>query len=118
MVGWTTLPTRGSSAPVHVTASDVSLFSKFPVTVTADLPAGGTFKVDGTFGPVDEADTALTPLNAKLNVTGLNLASTGFLDSSAGLRGIVDLDGNLSSQGGQAQTKGSVTLSKALLVAG
>jgi len=57
------------------------------VAVTADLPNGGKFKLDGTAGPVDEADTALTPLDAKLNVTGLDLASTGFLDSSAGLGG-------------------------------
>jgi len=34
------------------------------------------------------------------NVTGLDLASTGFLDSSAGLGGIADLEANLSSKGG------------------
>ncbi len=118
IVGSTTSQKRSTYEHVNVTASDVSLTTKFPVTVTADLPGGGKFKLDGTVGPVDEADTALTPLNAKLNVTGLNLASTGFLDSSAGLGGILDLDGNLSSQGGEAQTKGSVKLSKALLVAG
>src|SRR6266478_2342828 len=118
IVGSTNSQKRSTYDHVNVTASDVSLTSKFPVTVTADLPSGGKFKLDGTFGPVDEADTALTPLNAKLNVASLNLASTGFLDSSAGLGGLVDLDGNLSSQGGEAQTKGTVKLSKALLVAG
>src|SRR5258707_5990418 len=104
IVGSTNSQKRSTYDHVNVTASDVSLTSKFPVTVTADLPSGGKFKLDGTFGPVDEADTALTPPNAKLNVAGLNLASTGFLDSSAGLGGLVDLDGNLSSQGGEAQT--------------
>ncbi len=118
IVGSTNSQKHSTYDHVNVTASDVSLTSRFPVTVTADLPGGGKFKLDGTAGPVDEADTALTPLNAKLNVTGLNLAATGFLDSSAGLGGILDLDGNLSSQGGEAQTKGSVKLSKALLVAG
>ncbi len=118
IVGSTNSQKRSTYDHVNVTASDVSLTSKFPVTVTADLPSGGKFKLDGTFGPVDQADTSLTPLNAKLNVTGLNLASTGFLDSSAGLGGLVDLDGNLSSQGGEAQTKGTVKFSNALLVAG
>src|SRR5229473_185334 len=99
IVGSTNSQKRSTYDHVNVTASDVSLTSKFPVTVTADLPSGGKFKLDGTFGPVDEADTALTPLNAKLNVASLNLASTGFLYSSAGLGGLVDLDGNLSSQG-------------------
>ena len=118
IVGSTNSQKRSTYDHVNVTASDVSLTSKFPVTVTADLPAGGKLKLDGTFGPVDQADTALTPLNAKLNVAGLNLASTGFLDPSMGLGGTVDLDANLSSQGGEAQTKGNAKLSKALFVAG
>lgn len=118
IVGSTTSQKRSTYDHVNVTASDVSLTSKFPVTVTADLPAGGKLKLDGTFGPVDQVDTALTPLNAKLNVTGLNLASTGFLDPSMGLGGIVDLDADVSSQGGEAQTKGNAKLSKALLVVG
>src|SRR5256886_1198154 len=99
IVGSTNSQKRSTYDHVNVTASDVSLTPKFPVTVTADLPAGGKLKLDGTFGPVDQADTALTPLNAKLNVTGLNLASTGFLDPSMGLGGIVDLDASLSSKG-------------------
>jgi AsmA protein len=103
---------------LNITASNVSIVSRFPVTVTADLPQGGKFKLDGTAGPVDQEDTSLTPLDAKLAVTALNLASTGFLDSSAGLGGVVDLDGTVSSRDGQAETKGNVKLSKALLVAG
>src|SRR5437660_4132907 len=112
LVGSTNSQKRSTYDHVNVTASDVSLTSKFPVTVTADLPAGGKFKLDGTVGPVDQADTAITPLDAKLNVTSLDLASTGFLDSSAGLGGILDLDSNLSSQGGEPQTKGTVKFSK------
>ena len=103
---------------LNITASNVSMVSKFPVTVTADLPQGGRFKLDGTAGPIDQEDTSLTPLDAKLVISALNLASTGFLDSSAGLGGVVDLDGTVSSRGGEAETKGSVKLSKALLVAG
>src|SRR5258707_7432472 len=99
IVGATSSQKRSTYDHVDVTASDVSITSKFPVTVTADLPSGGKLKLDGTFGPVDQVDTALTPLNAKLNVTGLNLASTGFLDPSMGLGGIADLDANLSSHG-------------------
>jgi AsmA protein len=117
-VGSTNSQKRSVYDHVNVTASDVSLTTKFPVTVTAELPDGGKFKLDGTAGPVDEADAALTPVNAKLNVTGLNLASTGFLDPSLGLGGIADLDADLASQNGEAETKGTVRLSKALLVAG
>src|SRR5262249_31640200 len=71
---------KSNYSNVNVTASNVSLVSKFPVTVTADLPGGGNFKVDGTAGPVNGANTVLTPLSAKINVNSLNLASTGFVD--------------------------------------
>jgi AsmA protein len=109
---------KSSYSNVNVTASNVSLVSKFPVTVTADLPGGGNFKIDGTAGPVNESNTVLTPLSAKINVNSLNLASTGFLDPSAGLGGILDLDGTIDSASGAASTKGTAKLSKALLVAG
>jgi len=118
IVGSTSSQKRSTYDHVDVSASDVSITSKFPVTVTADLPSGGKFKLDGTVGPVDQADAEFTPLDAKLTISSLNIASTGFVDSSLGLGGIVDLDANLSSKGGEAQVKGTMKFSKALLVAG
>lgn len=118
IVGAANSPKRSTYDNLNITASDFSMTSKFPVTVTADLPAGGKFKLDGTAGPIDPSDTSLTPLDAKLTVSSLNLASTGFLDSSEGLGGILDLDGTIASRGGEAQTKGAAKLSKALLVEG
>jgi len=117
-VGSTSSQKRSTYDNVSVVASNVSLTSKFPVTVTADLPGGGNFKLDGTAGPVDEQNSVLTPLNAKLTVNSLNLASTGFLDPSAGLGGILDLNAETASQNGESKTKGNAKLSKALLVAG
>ena len=118
IVGSTTSQKRSTYDNVNVVASNVSLTSKFPVTVTADLPGGGNLKVDGTAGPIDEKNTVLTPLSAKLTVNSLNLASTGFVDPSAGLGGILDLNATLESQKGIAETKGTAKLSKALLIAG
>jgi AsmA protein len=117
-VGETGPRKRSGYNNLNITASNVSMVSQFPVTVTADLPQGGKFKLDGTAGPVNQEDTSLTPLDAKLAISALNLASSGFLDSSAGLGGVVDLDGTVSSRDGQAEIKGNVKLSKALLVAG
>ncbi len=118
IVGSTTSQKRSAYDHVNVTATNVSMVSKFPVTVTASLPGGGKLKLDGNAGPIDQTDTSFTSLNAKLNVDSLNLASTGFLDPAAGLGGILDLDGTVTSQGGEAESKGSAKLSKALLVAG
>ncbi|MFI5057278.1 MAG: AsmA family protein [Candidatus Acidiferrales bacterium] len=117
-VGSTSSKKRSTYDHVSVTASNVSMTSKFPVTLTAQLPDGGNLKLDGSVGPIDEADAALTPLDAKLNVTSLNLASTGFLDPSLGLGGLLDLAATIASHNGEAETKGDAKLSKALLVAG
>jgi AsmA protein len=54
-VGSTSNQKRSTYDNVGVVASNVSLTSKFPVTVSADLPGGGNFKLDGTAGPVDQA---------------------------------------------------------------
>ncbi len=118
VVGSTANQKRSTYDHVDVVASNFSMTSKFPVTVTADLPAGGKFKLDGTAGPIDETDASLTPVDAKLDVTGLDLVSTGFLDASAGLSGILDVSANLASQNGEAETKGTAKFSKAMLVAG
>jgi AsmA protein len=103
---------------VSVVTSNVSITSQFPVTVKADLPGGGNFKLDGTAGPINQTNTQLTPLNAKLIVDNLNLASTGFVDPSVGLGGNLDLNATVQSQAGVAALNGSAKLSKALLVAG
>jgi len=118
ILGTTTSQKRTTYDKVNVTASDFSLHSKFPVTVTAALPGGGDMKLEGNVGPMDKSDTTLTPVDAKLHVSNLNLATTGFLDPSLGLGGLVDLDTTLANQGGFAQTNGTVKLSKALLVQG
>jgi len=118
IVGSTSSQKRSTYDHVSIVASNFSMTSKFPVTVTADLPAGGKLKLDGTAGPIDQEDASLTPLNAKLEITSLNLASTGFVDSSAGLGGLLDLSADLSSQNGQAASKGNVKISKALFIAG
>ncbi len=117
-IGSTSSPKRSTYDKVDLTASDVSLTTKFPVTLAANLPGGGNFKLEGTAGPLDQENTALTPVNAKLTINGLNLAATGFLDPSAGLGGLLDLNANIASQNAEAHVSGTAKLSKALLVAG
>jgi AsmA protein len=117
-VGSTASQKRSTYDHVNIVASNFSMTSKFPVTLTADLPSGGKFKLDGTAGPIDQTDASLTPMDAKLEVDSLDLGSTGFVDARAGLGGILDLTANLSSQNGEAQTKGNIKISKALFISG
>jgi AsmA protein len=118
VVGTTSSQQRTTYDHVNVKASDFSLNSKFPVSVSADLPGGGSLKLDGNVGPMDKTDSTLTPVDAKLHVASLNLATTGILDPSLGLGGIADVDTTLANEGGFAQTNGTVKLSKALFVQG
>jgi AsmA protein len=117
-VGTTTSQKRSVYTPVNLTAHDVAMNNSFPVELSVGLPGGGTMKIDGKVGPVDQKDAALTPQDVKLNISNLNLASTGFLDPSIGLGGIVDMDATLVSQSGVMAIKGAMKLSKAVLVAG
>jgi len=118
VVGLVNNPKRDTYDHVTVVASDISSHTKFPLKVSADLPGGGKFKLEGNAGPVDEKDASLTPMDAKLSATSLDLASTGFLEPGTGLGGLLDLDATLVSAQGEAQTKGNAKLSKALFISG
>ena len=118
VIGSTGSQKRSTYDHVDVSTSNVSTSSKFPFKVSANLPGGGKFTLAGEAGPVDATDTALTPLNAKLEISSMSLASAGVLDPSAGLGGSLDLNATLTSQNGEAQIQGTAKLSKALLIAG
>jgi AsmA protein len=103
---------------VTLEASDVSFTSQFPFKFSAKTPGDGSVKVGGKVGPVNPGDTALTPMSATVDVSHLDLASTGFVDSSSGLAGVIDFTGDLGSDGQQATAKGTVKAQKVKIVAG
>jgi AsmA protein len=94
---------------VTIEVTNFSFTSSFPFSISADLPAGGTVKLTGDAGPVNADNAALTPLDAKISVHNMNLASSGFLDPAAGIAGIADLDGTLTADGHQAKVEGTLT---------
>lgn len=118
IVGYVGNPKRTTYDHVKVEASDISTRGKFPFSISVDLPGGGKFKLDGNAGPLDAKDAALTPVDAKLTASSLNLGSTGFIEPNTGLGGLLDLDATLTSAQGQAETKGNAKLSKALFIQG
>jgi len=94
---------------VNIEVTNFSFASSFPFSMSAELPAGGTMKLTGNAGPVNADNAALTPLNAKISVHNMNLATSGFLDPAAGIAGIANLDGTLSSDGRRARVDGTLT---------
>jgi AsmA protein len=105
---WLTRDKPSTYAAVNVTARNVSYESQIPFTVAANTPGGGELKVEGTAGPVNRVDTAETPLTAAVTLQHLDLATTGFVDPSSGLGGVLDYTGTLRSDGKKAHTEATV----------
>jgi AsmA protein len=103
---------------VNLTASNVSYDSRFPFSLSANMPGGGKLDVKGQAGPVDRSDASRTPFSAQANITRLDLAASGFVDPGAGIAGVADFKGNVQSDGNHAQAKGAITASKLCLVKG
>jgi len=101
---------------VNVEVEHFSFSSSFPFQMTANTPSGGTAKLSGNAGPIDANDAASTPLNAKISVQKMNLATSGFIDPAAGIAGIADLDGTVMSDGRQAKANGTLKASNLVVV--
>lgn len=97
---------------VNVEATDISYTAPFPFKFKAKAPGGGSIALDGKIGPINATDASLSPLDAKVEVDSLDLAATGFVNPSAGLGGIMNFKGTASSDGRQANSKGSVKIDK------
>jgi len=97
---------------VNITVQKFSFTSKFPFTLSAALPGGGTVKLDGMAGPISATDAALTPMQAKVAVNNLDLAASGFVEPASGLGGIADFTGTVSSDGRQARSSGTASVEK------
>ncbi len=117
-VGSTTSPKQSVYEQVNLEATDVALNSQFPVRLSAGLPGGGSLNVAGKAGPLDRTDASLTPVTAKLEIKGLDLARTGFIDPASGIAGTLDLNSDVASASGQAQAKGTANLQKLQMVKG
>jgi len=97
---------------VNITVQNFSFTSKFPFMLSAGLPGGGTAKLEGTAGPIDSTDSSLTPLQAKVDVNNFDLAASGFVDPASGIAGLANFSGTVTSNGHQAQSSGTASISK------
>ena len=103
---------------VNVKVKDLSTTSVMPFELAAKTPGGGSMKAEGNLGPINPDDAAATPLKADVKVEHMDLASTGFIDPSSGLAGVLDFTGKLDSDGKVAHSDGKATVDKLRLVKG
>jgi AsmA protein len=98
---------------VNLTVTDLSYTSQFPFKLSAKDPGNGALKLEGKAGPIDQTDASLTPLNATIDVQHLDIATFGgFAGPPAGIAGLMDFNGSLTSDGKQMSSKGTVKTTK------
>jgi len=101
---------------VNIKASDLSYTTQFPFELTARTPGNGSLKLAGKAGPLNPQDSATTPVNAGVEVKNLDMKSTGFIDPSAGIAGLLDFSGTLNSDGHTATSNGKIIATHLQLV--
>ncbi len=113
--GEVTVAGAGAKAPsvynnVQLETTNFSLASAFPITLSLDLPGGGTLNLTGNVGPLNSTDATLTPLEADVKIDSFDIAKSGFVDPASGIGGLVDLTNHLSAANAKAHLKGVATI--------
>jgi AsmA protein len=93
---------------VNFEGTDFSATSKFPFALTAELPGGGEFSLQGKCGPISAGNTGATPFEAAMTIRDLDLAASGFVPASTGIQGVADFEGGIHSDGEQATASGTL----------
>ena len=92
---------------VNLVAHNISAHSAMPFTLSASMPGGGKMSLEGQAGPLNPADSAKSPLDAKLTLQHVDLAATGFVDANSGIGGTLDFDGQVKSDGHKIHSQGN-----------
>ena len=101
---------------VAVEVRDFSPGAAFPFSFAANFGGGGAIKLDGTVGPIDAADTAMTPVTGNLSLTQVDPVAAGLIDPSTGFAGVVSFNGKAQSNGRLVNTDGRLRVEKLRLV--
>src|SRR6266571_4673913 len=91
---------------VNLVAHNISTHSAMPFTLSAAVPGGGKMELEGQAGPLNPADSAKSPLDAKLTLKHVDLGATGFVDPGSGIGGTLDFDGQVKSDGHKLHSEG------------
>jgi len=75
---------------VNVDVKKFSFTASFPFTASASLPGAGTISVDGSAGPVNQADASATPFSGHVQAKHIDPLAAGLVDASAGLSGMLE----------------------------
>jgi AsmA protein len=103
---------------VNLVAHNISAQSAMPFTLSAGMPGGGTMNLEGQAGPLNPADSAKSPLDAKITLKHADLGATGFVDPSSGVGGVLDFEGQVKSDGHHLHSEGNAKAADLRVVKG
>ena len=103
---------------VDLVARNISATSAMPFTLSMELPAGGKMNLEGQAGPLNPADSAKSPLDAKITLKNVDLGATGFVDPGSGIGGNLDFDGQIKSDGHHIHSEGTAKAANLRVVKG
>jgi hypothetical protein len=97
---------------VNAELRDFSTAGAFPFSLSMTVAGGGTIKLEGQAGPIDETDVALTPATLTLKVDGLDLAGSGLNQIAPAAAGLISFDGSGQTSGTRADIKGRLKIDR------
>jgi AsmA protein len=93
---------------VDLTVQNFAFAKQFPFTLSAALPGEATVTVTGKAGPINPNDAAKTTFDAQLALHHFDPVATGFMDKSAGISVLADIDAHAVSDGASVNSTGTV----------
>ena len=103
---------------LNVSIQQFSFSKAFPFSLSASLPGDGTVNVSGKAGPLNTKDAAATALEAQVTIKHLDPVLAGFLDPSAGVSMLADIDAHAVSDGVTLKSQGTVHADRLILLKG
>jgi len=97
---------------VNILVQNFSTTSAFQFSLATNIHGGGALKLDGTAGPLNPVDSAMTPLKVNLSVSQLDLAGSGMNDFAPELAGLVTFNGSGDSDGTLMHLTGMVRVDR------
>ena len=103
---------------LDVKVEHFSLAKSFPFTISASLPGNGKVNISGNAGPINPRDAASTAFDAQVSIKNLDPVAAGYVDPTAGISMIADLDAHIASDGVNVTSEGKVHAEHLILVKG
>lgn len=110
-----TLPATGKPfvySNVNLEMKQFSFANSFPFELSANLPGGGSLKLNGAAGPLSAANAADTPFHATLDIKHLDPVAAGLVDAGSGIGMVADIDAQVESNGTTATSTGKISAAK------